>query len=142
VALAAVVAGGRGLARAVPHDTPLARLLKTGPAAAMIGLCESAFAIAALYMLMPHAAVESLPRFVLAFASAGLLGVLSHAPGGIGVFEATMLGALPGDRADLLAALLLYRVVYNLGPAALAAVAMAVVTGARPGTISSMADSA
>jgi uncharacterized membrane protein YbhN (UPF0104 family) len=142
VAVAAVLASWRQLVRIAPRDAPVARVLQAGPAAAAIGLCESAFAIAALYVLMPHAAVESLPRFVLAFASAGLLGVVSHAPGGIGVFEATMLGALPGDRAPLLAALLLYRVIYNLAPAALAAVVIAVRVGVRRTSVSSMAGNA
>jgi len=59
--------------------------------------------------------------------AATLLGVLSHAPGGVGVFEAAVLTAFPAGRhAELLAALLLYRLLYNLAPFCLACVAVAV----------------
>jgi len=47
-------------------------------------------------------------------------------PGGLGVFEAAMLVGSPAQgRAGILAALLLYRVIYNLGPFVLAAAALA-----------------
>ena len=56
-----------------------------------------------------------------------MLGIASHAPGGLGVFEATVLTFSSGqNRAEVMAALLLYRVVYNLCPFALAMVALMV----------------
>ncbi len=57
------------------------------------------------------------------FVSATLLGFASHAPGGLGVFDAAMLVALwQFDREDLLAGLLLFRVLYYLVPFAIALV--------------------
>ena len=60
------------------------------------------------------------------------LGVVSHVPGGVGVFEASVTALLSGaGRADLLAALLLYRAIYNLLPfcLSLAMLAMLAVLG-------------
>ena len=49
--------------------------------------------------------------------SATLLGFASHAPGGLGVFDAAMLVALwQFDKEDLLAGLLLFRLLYYLAP--------------------------
>ena len=54
------------------------------------------------------------------FVSATLLGFASHAPGGIGVFDAAMLVALwQFDKEDLLAGLLLFRLLYYIVPFAL-----------------------
>jgi uncharacterized membrane protein YbhN (UPF0104 family) len=58
--------------------------------------------------------------------------VVSHAPGGLGVFEAGMTAILAGrGRPDLLAALLLYRLLYNLLPFALAVSALGLRSGRR-----------
>ncbi|MGA8170668.1 MAG: UPF0104 family protein, partial [Methylocystis sp.] len=52
---------------------------------------------------------------------AALVGAISHAPGGVGVFEAVMLGAVPSASPEiLLAALLLFRAIYYLIPFTLA----------------------
>ncbi len=49
------------------------------------------------------------------------LGVASNAPGGIGVFEATMLKVVPGVAQEpLLASLLLFRAIYYVAPFVLA----------------------
>jgi len=54
------------------------------------------------------------------FVSATLLGFASAAPGGIGVFDAAMLVALwQYDKEDLLAGLLLFRLIYYVVPFAL-----------------------
>jgi uncharacterized membrane protein YbhN (UPF0104 family) len=51
------------------------------------------------------------------FVSATLLGFASHAPGGIGVFDAAMLvGLWQFDKEDLLAGLLLFRLLYYIIP--------------------------
>lgn len=103
----------------------LARML---PVAAL----EMAAAIGALYALLPAGSAPSLPAFVLVFVGAMALGIASHAPGGIGVFEAAMLAALPAQhQAGVLVALLLYRAIYNLLPFALALLVLAW-QGARP----------
>lgn len=98
----------------------LARLL---PVAAL----EMVAAIGALYVLLPAASVPGLAAFVLIFVGAMMLGIASHAPGGIGVFEATVLAALPArHHAGVLVALLLYRAIYNLLPFALALLVLAI----------------
>ncbi len=90
-----------------------------------LGTVEMASAIGALYVLMPEGQIGSFAHFSILYIGAVLLGIVSHAPGGIGVFEATMLTLSSGqDRAAILAALLLYRLVYNLGPFALAVLAL------------------
>ena len=92
---------------------PAARIM-----AAQIGVAtlDLTFAAAALYVLMPAAAAPSPDLFLIAYA-VGLLAVLvTHVPGGIGVFEAVMLAIVPGDRPGLFAALLLYRIVYYVLP--------------------------
>jgi uncharacterized membrane protein YbhN (UPF0104 family) len=92
-----------------------------------IGLVEMAAAVAALYVLVPVGALPDGPAFVFLFIAATVLGIASHAPGGIGVFEATMLAAAnPAMRAQVMAALLAYRVLYNLLPCALALLAVGV----------------
>ena len=54
------------------------------------------------------------------FVSATLLGFASHAPGGIGVFDAAMLVALwQFDKEDVLAGLLLFRLLYYIVPFAI-----------------------
>ena len=54
------------------------------------------------------------------FVSATLLGFASHSPGGLGVFDAAMLIALwQFDKEDLLAGLLLFRLLYYIIPFAL-----------------------
>ena len=46
-----------------------------------------------------------------------MLGFASHAPGGLGVFDAAMLVALwQYDKEDVLAGLLLFRLLYYLSP--------------------------
>ena len=51
------------------------------------------------------------------FVSATLLGFASHAPGGLGVFDAAMMVALwQFDKEDLLAGLLLFRLLYYIIP--------------------------
>lgn len=105
------------------------RLPSTRQALAQMGLgaVEMASAIGALYVLMPAGAVPTFPVFSAIYIGAVLLGIASHAPGGLGVFEAAMLALANGqDHAGILAALLLYRLIYNLGPFLLASLALAV----------------
>jgi hypothetical protein len=87
----------------------------------MVGLADMAFASAALYLLLPDSADIGYLLFVGVFAVAMTLGVLSHVPGGIGVFETVMLIAVPGAPAtELLASLLVFRCLYYLLPLLLA----------------------
>src|SRR5262249_23088834 len=75
----------------------------------------------AMYVLMPDEPHIGFVTLAVVFVSATLLGFASHAPGGIGVFDAAMLIALwQFDREDVLAGLLLFRLVYYIVPFALA----------------------
>jgi phosphatidylglycerol lysyltransferase len=89
----------------------------------IFGLADTAAASLALWFLLPGAASVSYPAFVIVFSAATLAGVVSNAPGGIGVFEAIILLALPSiPQADLLASLVLFRVAYYLVPFTTAAI--------------------
>jgi phosphatidylglycerol lysyltransferase len=93
-------------------------------------------AAAALWVLLPAASV-GLADFSAIFAAATALGVVSHVPGGAGVFEAVILYAL-GHRVSpnhAAAALLVYRVIYFGLPLALSAVLLAGAELARAGSV-------
>ncbi|MFL6694981.1 MAG: lysylphosphatidylglycerol synthase domain-containing protein [Ramlibacter sp.] len=91
-----------------------------------IGAVETAAAVGALYVLLPADLAPPFVQFALECVAAVLLGLLAHAPGGVGVFEASITALLGGaGRSDLLGALLLYRAIYNLLPFAVSLVALA-----------------
>ncbi|MBO9432973.1 bifunctional lysylphosphatidylglycerol flippase/synthetase MprF [Ruegeria sp. R13_0] len=80
-----------------------------------------------LYVLMPDDLGVGYPYFFTIFIAAIAVGIVSHAPGGIGVFEATLIAGLGASgRSDVIAALLLYRVVYTFLPFAIASLSIAV----------------
>lgn len=98
---------------------------------AIAGL-DLAAASAALFVLVPQAGPGAFPAFFLAYALAMIVALLTHVPGGVGVFEAVMLAALPGvDQPTLLAALVAYRAIYYLLPLMVAAVCLIVHERAR-----------
>lgn len=82
-----------------------------------VSVADWALAAAVLHALLP-ADGPSYGVVLGAFLAAQLLGLASNVPGGLGVFEGTVVAllrsSLPTDR--LLAALLLYRVVYYILP--------------------------
>jgi phosphatidylglycerol lysyltransferase len=105
----------------------------------VVSWVEMAGAIGAFYVLLPSAAMLPPAQFVLVFVGAMLLGVVSHAPGGIGVFEAAILSALPrGETAGVLVALLLYRLLYNVLPFLLAVSWLALDAWRRRGAAASV----
>jgi uncharacterized membrane protein YbhN (UPF0104 family) len=72
-------------------------------------------------MLLPTVPGVGFISILVVFVSATLLGFASHAPGGLGVFDAAMLVALwQFDKEDVLAGLLIFRVLYYLVPFAFA----------------------
>jgi uncharacterized membrane protein YbhN (UPF0104 family) len=86
-----------------------------------IGIVDLACCAAAMYLLLPHEPYIGFITLAVIFVSATLLGFASHSPGGLGVFDAAMLVALwQFDKEDLLAALLLFRLLYYIIPFALA----------------------
>ena len=82
-----------------------------------IGVLDLTAGALAMYVLLPaHPAIDVITLVVI-FVTAALLGFLSHAPGSLGVFEAAMLVALPQfQKEELLAALLIFRVLYFMLP--------------------------
>jgi uncharacterized membrane protein YbhN (UPF0104 family) len=83
----------------------------------LIGMVDVCSGAAVLFVLLPADHGLDFITFASVYAFACLLGIASHAPGGIGVFEATMLKALPGISYEaLFASLLLFRVIYYLVP--------------------------
>ncbi len=88
---------------------------------------DLAVASAALYVLVPGVGIQMFPLFFLGYALAIIVALVTHVPGGIGVFEAVMIAALPNvDKSALLAALVAYRAIYYLLPLAAAAGLLAV----------------
>jgi phosphatidylglycerol lysyltransferase len=96
-----------------------------------IALLDTSCAAAALFVLVPDAAPSLLPAFVLAYSLGIVAAVLTHVPGGIGVFEAVVLAVLPGDRSAAFAALVAYRLIYYLLPLAVAIAMLGVREGSR-----------
>ncbi|MCR8549929.1 bifunctional lysylphosphatidylglycerol flippase/synthetase MprF [Salipiger sp. P9] len=86
-----------------------------------VTLADIAAASFALWVLLPEGKPDY-ATFVAVYAAATMVGVLSHVPGGIGVFETVVIGTLPAavPVGDAAAALLLFRLVYYLVPFALA----------------------
>ena len=82
-----------------------------------IGIVDLACCAAAMYMLVPDEPNVGFVTVAVIFVAATLLGFASHAPGGLGVFDAAMLVALwQFDKEDLLAGLLLFRLLYYIVP--------------------------
>lgn len=87
-----------------------------------VGAFDIGAAAGALYVLLPADVAPGYASFLLVFVAAICVGVASHAPGGLGVLEATVvLGLGVGPRPDVLAALLAFRAIYYLLPLLLAA---------------------
>ena len=86
-----------------------------------IGILDLSLCAAAMYMLMPASPYIDPISLSVIFVTATLLGFASHAPGGLGVFDAALLVALPQfDKAELLGALLVFRLFYYIVPFAFA----------------------
>ncbi|MGD9543869.1 MAG: lysylphosphatidylglycerol synthase domain-containing protein [Methylocystis sp.] len=97
-----------------------------------LGVADLCCASGALYVLLPQGVPLDFIPFVAVYIVACILGVISHAPGGIGVFEATMLHAVPAaSQESLLASLLLFRVIYYFIPFIVALALLGADEGAR-----------
>lgn len=82
-----------------------------------IGIVDLACCALAMSMLVPGEPHVSFITLAVIFVSATLLGFASHSPGGLGVFDAAMLVALSRfDKEELLAGLLLFRLLYYIVP--------------------------
>jgi phosphatidylglycerol lysyltransferase len=105
----------RGFALSIP---------KPGMTLAQVAISSAdwAFSAAVLWVLLPPVPGLSFAVFVSAYLLSVVAGLVSHVPGGVGVFETALVLALarylPGD--VVLSAALAYRLVYYLAPMALA----------------------
>jgi uncharacterized membrane protein YbhN (UPF0104 family) len=82
-----------------------------------IGILDLFCCALAMYMLVPDEPNLGFITVAVIFVAATLLGFASHAPGGLGVFDAAMMVALwQFDKEDLLAGLLLFRLLYYIVP--------------------------
>jgi glycosyltransferase 2 family protein len=87
----------------------------------LIGVVDLGFCAFAMYLLIPANPPIDFLSLAVVFILATLLGFASHAPGSIGVFDAAMLVALPEfGREQLLATLLVFRILYFVIPFGLA----------------------
>jgi hypothetical protein len=85
----------------------------------LIGIADLGFCSLAMYLLLPAEPHSTFVPIAVIFVSATLLGFASAAPGGIGVFDVAMLVALLREqfmREDVVAGLLLFRVLYYIVP--------------------------
>lgn len=82
----------------------------------VITLIDTVLAGAILYFLLPIQ--PHFTTFIMIYILALVAGVLSHIPGGVGVFEAVMLAAFSSEigAASLTVALIIYRIIYILIP--------------------------
>lgn len=115
----------RGWSAPVPPATGI--LARMG-----IGAVDLAAASAAMFVLVPGVGIADWPAFFIGYTLAIVAVLVTHVPGGIGVFEAVMLVALPGiGRPELVAALLAYRLVYYVAPLLMAIAIVLVREGRR-----------
>ena len=93
---------------------PRARI---GFAQIALGVADLSCSTAVLWWLLPPQSDMGYLTFVGAYAAAVTAGIISHVPGGLGVFETVIVFALPDVPASsLLGSLLVYRAVYYLAP--------------------------
>jgi glycosyltransferase 2 family protein len=91
----------------------------------LIGMIDLGFCALAMYLLMPAQPDIDFISLAVVFILATLLGFASHAPGSLGVFEFAMLVALPQfGKEQMLATLLLFRILYFLIPFSIAITVM------------------
>lgn len=84
----------------------------------LVGMADWACAAAVLYLLLPTHAGWSFPAFAAVFLAAGVVGAVSGAPAGIGVFEATILALSPNTQyaPAMAAGLIAYRLIWTVAP--------------------------
>jgi glycosyltransferase 2 family protein len=98
----------------------------------VIGVFDLGAAALAMYVLIPAGSNIGIFPIVAVFIAATLLGFASHTPAGIGVFDATFLiGLGKDDKEPLVAALLMFRLMYHFLPFIFALSVFGVVEGWR-----------
>jgi uncharacterized membrane protein YbhN (UPF0104 family) len=83
----------------------------------VVGIIDVVLVSSVLFLLLPDAAGIAYLPFLAVYLASVLVGVLSHVPAGLGVIESMLLLLLPHvPPAELLAAVLLYRVIFEILP--------------------------
>lgn len=83
----------------------------------LLGAGDTCAAAAVLYVLLPGGHGIPYETFLAVYVFAALVGIASHAPGGLGVFEATILVAFSSmPKEPVLGSLLLFRLFYYVVP--------------------------
>ena len=97
----------------LPHPGPVTTLLQIG-----LSSCDWLLAGAVLYVLLPHPPGVTFGTVLGIYMLAQVVGLVSHVPAGLGVFETVLVVLLapyvPGD--VVLGSALAYRIVYYLIP--------------------------
>lgn len=106
-------------------DVPKIRI-----AAAQIAISAMDWTLAGtvLYVLLPDSVTLSFPVFLSVFLSAQVIALLSHVPGGIGILESIVIYFVVPDHhaaPDVVAALVVFRLLYYFLPLAIASVSFA-----------------
>jgi phosphatidylglycerol lysyltransferase len=92
-----------------------------GVAQIALSVADLSFAAGTLYVLLSPDLAMNFFQFLGIFLIAIAAGLISSVPGGIGVFEAVLLAALPQvDRGVLLGTVIVYRLIYYVAPLTLA----------------------
>ena len=107
------------LQRAIRMGSKEFRLPSPKMTVAQFGIAAADFFVAAgtLYVLLPDAIGVSFLQFLGVFLLAMIAVVLTHIPGGVGIFELVILTMLGAEaNGDVVAALLVFRVIYYLFP--------------------------
>jgi uncharacterized membrane protein YbhN (UPF0104 family) len=87
----------------------------------LVGIVDIGLVSMVLYLLMPDGAGLAYLPFLAVYLASVLAGVLSHVPAGLGVLESMLLLLLPDVPPEqLLAAVLMYRAIYEIVPALVA----------------------
>jgi glycosyltransferase 2 family protein len=98
----------------------------------VIGIFDLGAAALAMYVLIPAGSNIGIFPIMAVFIAATLLGFASHTPAGLGVFDATfLLGLGNDDKEPLVAALLMFRLLYHFLPFVFALGLFAAVEGWR-----------
>jgi glycosyltransferase 2 family protein len=87
----------------------------------LLGAGDVCAAAAVLYVLLPAGHDLVFETFLAIYVFACIVGIISHLPGGVGAFEATILiGLAHLPREPVFGALLLFRLIYYIAPFVLA----------------------
>ena len=110
----------RGFGHSVKLPSP-----RVAVAQLVIGAVDNAVAAAIIWTLLPAGSIDYL-TFVTGYAPSVVVGLISHVPGGVGVFEGSLSTLLKGlQPAALAAAFLGYRLFFFVIPLVIAGVILA-----------------